>query len=97
MCGPPDAYMAPAYEPEEDVENGNNTDHAEEERMPRASPVTQQSLQGWEVCRVAVSCSFALDILYSSVSGKQGSERRVKSAKYADGSTDPSSTERDDS
>ena len=30
MCGLPYAYMAPAYEPERYVENGTNTDHAEE-------------------------------------------------------------------
>ena len=76
MCGPPYAYMAP--EPEEDVENGSNTDHAEEVEenhttrnallealtIPRARFVMQQSLQGWEVCRRAVSCPFALDIMY---------------------------------
>ena len=74
-CGPPNAHMAPAH-----VEHGNNTDHAEEGEenrptrnsplealtMPRASPVMQQSLQGREVCRVAVSCPFALDIMYLS-------------------------------
>ena len=76
MCGPSNAQMAPAH-----VEYGNNTDHAEEVEenrptrnallealtMPRASPVIQQSLQGQEVCRVAVSCPFALDIMYLSM------------------------------
>ena len=81
MCGPRYAYMAPAYHPEEYVENGNNTDHAEEveenhntwnalleaRTMPGSSLVIQQSLQDWEVCRAALSFHFALDILYMSL------------------------------
>ena len=73
--------MAPAFEPEEYVENGNNTDHAEEREenhntwnaplealtMPGSSPVIQQSLQDWEVCRVALSCHFAWGFLYTSM------------------------------
>ena len=35
--------------------------------MPGSSPAAQQSLQDWEVCRVALSCHFALDILYMSM------------------------------
>ena len=35
--------------------------------MPGSSPAIQQSLQDWEVCRVALSCHFALDILYLSI------------------------------
>ena len=35
--------------------------------MPGSSPATQQSLQDWEVCRVALSCHFALNILYLSM------------------------------
>ena len=32
--------------------------------MPGSSPAIQHSLQDWEVRRVALSCLFALDILY---------------------------------
>ena len=39
----------------------------EELTMPCSSPAVQQSLQDWEVCRVALSRHFALDILYMSM------------------------------
>ena len=35
--------------------------------LPGSSPVIQQSLQDKEVCRVALSCHFALDVLYMSM------------------------------
>ena len=35
--------------------------------MQGSSPAIQQSLQDREVCRVALSCHFSLDILYLSM------------------------------
>ena len=35
--------------------------------MPGSSPAIQQSLQDWDVCRVALSCHVALDTLYMSM------------------------------
>ena len=40
--------------------------------MPGSSPPIQPSLQDWEVCRTALSCHFALDILYMSMEWKAG-------------------------
>ena len=52
-----------------DEDENHNTWNAlvEALTMPGSSPALQQSLQDWEVCRVALSCPFALDILYMSM------------------------------
>ena len=80
MCGIPDVYVAPAYEYVEYAENSSETSDTDEEEnldtwsallevltMPGCSPAIQQGLQDWEVCRVALSCHFSLDILYLSM------------------------------
>ena len=80
MCVPPYEYMVPAYEYEEYAEKSSDTGDTEEEEnhntrnallealtMPGSSPAMQHSLQDWEVCRVALSCHFALDILHMSM------------------------------
>ena len=76
--------MELAYGYVEYAENSSHTSDTDEEEnhntwnallealtMPGSSPAIQQSLQDWEVCRLALSCHFALDILYS---GKQDSD-----------------------
>ena len=77
MCGLPHEYMVPPYEYGDHVENSIETSDTNEDEnhktwnallevltMPGCSPAIQQSLQDWEVRRVALSCLFALDILY---------------------------------
>ena len=80
MCGPPYVYMVPAYEYveyAEFAENSSDTSDTDEDEnhntwnallevltMPGSSSAIQQSLQDWGVCRVALSCHFALHILY---------------------------------
>ena len=77
---PPYVHTAPAYAHVEYAEYGENSsetsDTDEDENhntwnsllevltIPGSSQAIQQSLQDWEVCRVALSCHFALDILY---------------------------------
>ena len=83
MCGIPHVYTAPVYEYEAYAayaENSSETSDTDEDEnlstwnallelltMPGSSPEIQQSLQDWEVCRVALSCHFSLDILYLSM------------------------------
>ena len=83
-CGHPYGYMVvvPAYvEYTEYADASNDTSGTMEDRnynagnallerptMPGSSPAIQRSLQGWEVCRVAVSLPIAVDILYMSIS-----------------------------
>ena len=61
----------------EEEEESHNTWNAllEALTMPGSRPPIQQSLQDWEVCRMALSCHFALDILYihGVASGRDGS------------------------
>ena len=33
--------------------------------FPGCSPALQQGLDNWELCRVALSCHFALDVIYA--------------------------------
>ena len=73
MCGPPYENIVLPYGYEEYAENSSDTVYTEEEEnhnealtMPGPSPAIQQSLQDRKVCRVALSCHFALDILYMS-------------------------------
>ena len=76
-------YVAPAYtyvEYAEYAQNSSDTSDTDDDEnhntwnallevltMPGSSPAIQQSLQDWEVCRVALSCHFARDILYMSM------------------------------
>ena len=64
---PPYAYGE--YVESSSVEENHNTWNAllEAPTIPGSSPAMQQSLQDWEVCRVALSCHFALDILHMSI------------------------------
>ena len=82
--GPSYAYMVRSYEHEEYGVGSSDTGDTEEEHhntwnallealtMPGSSPAIQQSLQDWEVCRVALSCHFELDILYMSMEWQAG-------------------------
>ena len=83
MCGIPYAYTAPVYEYvayAAYAENSSETSDTDEDgnfntwnallallTMPGSSPARHQNFQDWEVCRVALSCHFSLDILYSSM------------------------------
>ena len=83
MCGISYACTAPEYEYEAyaaSADNSSETSDTDEDEhlntwnallelftMPGSSPAIQQSLQDWEVCRVALSCHFALDILFMSM------------------------------
>ena len=84
MCGHPYVYMALVLanvECTEYADASNETSVTMVDRhynagnallealtMPGSSPKVQRSLQGWVVCRVAVSCPIAVDILYMSMS-----------------------------
>ena len=72
--------MVPPYENEEYGVGSSDTGGTEEEEshntwnallgahtMPGSSPPKQHSLQDCEVCRMALSCHFVLDILYMSM------------------------------
>ena len=83
MCGPPCVHVAPAYayvEYAEYPENSSETSDTDEDEnrntwnawlevltMSGSSPALHQSLQDWEVCRVALSCHFAPDTPHVSV------------------------------
>ena len=83
MCGIPYDYTAPAHEYVANAayaENNSETSGTDEgenlntwnellelSTMPGSSPAIQQCLHDWEVCRVALSCHFSLDILCLSM------------------------------
>ena len=77
MCVPPSEYMAPPYEYVESSSDTNDTEEEENHNtwntlleiltMPGSSPAIQQGLFDWELCRVALSCHFALDVLCMSM------------------------------
>ena len=52
-----------------EVEENHNTWNAllEVLTVPGSSPALHQTLHDWEICRLALSCHFALDTIYMSM------------------------------